>query len=153
MIVATGRSLALLLIASSTAAAADPCPLRAGTDVTVSVHLSAPTGALVAGVTLVVDHPDEKIGLLGEGVDVPKTSISASPDGAVASVNDLGTSVRVVLARATPLPIDRPLLTLHFQGCEGAKAPEAREFSCTVSDAADPATNRVRGLGCTVTIP
>ena len=119
---ASPQASGILLTAAAGASAADPCRLRADTDVAVAVSVTGAEGLLVAGVTLVVDHPEDAVGIPGEGIDVPRTTISDTPSGSVATANDLGGSVRVVLAQATALPLDRPLLKLHFQQCEGAKA-------------------------------
>ena len=146
--------LALLLLAAAQARGADPCPLVAGSDQPVVVELvvADTEGTLVAGATLEVHHPDKKVGLEGEGIHVPKSTISGAPTDAVASANDLGDRVRVVIARPGELPTNKPLLTLHFARCTDAPPVEAADFSCTVVTAADPSANRIAsGVGCRVT--
>jgi hypothetical protein len=145
----------LLLLAAAPARGADPCPLVAGSDQPVVVTLSVadPQGTLVAGATIEVDHPETKVGLEGEGIKVPKTTISGAPTDAIASANDLGDRVRVVIARAGELPTNTPLLTLHFERCTGAPAVTSADFSCKVVDAADPTSNKIPGVGCKVTVP
>jgi hypothetical protein len=141
-------------VVSAPVGASEPCPLAPGSDHTVAIRLTAPTGAVVAGVTLVVDHPQEAVGLAGAGVDVKQSAvISHKPPDAIASANDLGEAVRVVIARPGELPLHGPLLRLHFQRCEGVKPPDPAAFSCTVRDAADPATNAITGLTCAVVPP
>jgi hypothetical protein len=147
------RLLALGLLAAGPARASEPCALAPGTDHAVAIRLTAPHGTLVAGVTLVVDHPEDAVGLAGEGIAVPASVITDAPTNAVASANDLGDAVRVVIARPDALPLDGPLLRLHFQRCQGAKAPDVARFTCTVTDAADPSTNPVQGVGCVVAAP
>jgi len=151
------RWMSIVVVAlAADAWATEPCPLDANIEQVVSVELTAPDpeAVLVAGVTLVVDHPETKLGLVGESIAVPKGTISGAPADAVASANDLGTAVRLVVARAGPLPIGRPLLSLHFQRCQGAAPAAAREFTCVIVDAADPSTNKLReGIGCTVVVP
>jgi hypothetical protein len=143
----------LATLATGTLGASEPCPLVAGSDHAVAIRLTAPTGAAVAGVTLVVDHPERDVGIPGEGIGVSGAVISHKPADAIASANDLGDAVRVVLARPGELPLDGPLIRLHFQRCEGAKAPAPDAFSCTVREASDPVTNAVTGVGCTVGTP
>jgi hypothetical protein len=142
--------MALVLLATATAIAGEPCTLVAGSDRAVTVRLTSPPGALVAGVTLVVDHPEEKVGIPGQGIGVPPGTISDKPADAVATANDLGDAVRVVVARPEELPLDAPLLRLHFERCANAKAPAVDEFGCRVSDAVDPSTNVVRDIACEV---
>jgi hypothetical protein len=147
----------LLLLAGSPARSADPCPLVAGSDeaVVVALVVDDPRATLVAGATMEVDHPEKEVGLEGEGIHVPTTTISGTPPGAVATANDLGDRVRIVIASAGELPTNQPLLTLHFARCTSAGAVTAADFSCKVIDAADPSTNRVPVdiVRCKVTVP
>ena len=143
-----------MLLAAAQARGADPCPLIAASDQSVVVELVvADTDATpVAGATFEVDHPEQKVGLEGEGIHVPKSTISGAPTDAVASANDLGDRVRVVIARPGELPTNKPLLTLHFARCTDAPPVETADFSCTVVTAADPSANRITsGVGCRVT--
>src|SRR4051812_4189391 len=114
--------LSLLLLVAAPARGADPCPLVGGSDQPVLVELvvADTEGTLVAGVTLEVDHPEKKVGLEGEGIKVPKSTISGAPTDAIASANDLGDRVRVVIARPGELPANEPLLSLHFARCTDA---------------------------------
>jgi hypothetical protein len=148
--------LSLLLLAAAPARGADPCPFVTGSDQPLVVELVvADTNAtLVAGATFEVDHPEKKVGLEGEGIQVPKSTISGAPADAVASANDLGDRVRVVIARPGPLPANEPLLTLHFARCSDAPRVTAADFSCTVVTASDPSANKIgNGVGCKVTVP
>lgn len=147
-------ALLLVSLATGTAGASEPCRLQAGTDETVALRLDAPTGASIAGVTLVVDHPEAAVGIPGEGIKLEQAKvISHKPSDAIASANDLGDAVRVVIARPGELPLDGSLLRLHFQRCDGAKAPDIAAFSCKVQDASDPSTNAVSGVTCSVVAP
>jgi hypothetical protein len=148
-------TISLLLLAAAPTRGADPCPLVAGSDqpVVVSLSVADPQGTLVAGATIEVDHPEKKVGLEGEGIKVPKSTISGAPADAIASANDLGDRVRVVIARAGELPTNAPLLTLHFARCSGAPAVTAADFSCKVVTAADPTSNKIPDVGCKVTVP
>jgi len=145
----------LLLLAATPARGADPCPLVSGSDQPAVVELvvADPNATLVAGATFEVDHPEKKVGLEGEGIRVPKSTISGAPTDAIASANDLGDRVRVVIARAGELPTNGPLLTLHFARCADAPPVPATDFSCKVVTAADPTSNKVPDVGCKVTVP
>jgi len=152
------RFLASLLLAAAVAgpaAGGEPCTLDPKSEYVVAVHLfpTKPGDPLVAGAALVIDLPETKVGLVGEGIHVPPGTISGTPTGMVATANDLGQSVRIVLAQPEALNLAGALLRLRFRRCAGAPAPELREFSCTLTDAADPATNEVGDLGCVVTVP
>ena len=146
---------ATVLLAAKPVLAADPCPLAAGTDqpVTVELVVADAEGTLVAGVTLEVDHPEAKVGIEGEGIQVPRTTISDAPSDAVATANDLGHAVRLVVARPGSLPTNQRLLKLHFARCEDAPVVAASDFSCKVTVAADPATNKIKDVGCKVSLP
>src|SRR5436190_2582471 len=98
--------LSLMLLAAVPARGADPCALVGGSDQPAVVELvvADTEGTLVAGVTFEVDHPEKKMGLEGEGINVPKSTISGAPTDAIASANDLGDGVRVVIARPGVLP-------------------------------------------------
>jgi hypothetical protein len=144
----------LAALASGAAHAGEPCALAAEGTQTVALSLSAPEGAEVAGVTMVVDHPETRVGIRGEGIQLRQSAvISQKPADAVASANDLGDSVRVVIARPGELPLHVPLLRLHFDRCEGAPPADPAAFACTVRDASDPSTNPVAGVRCAVVAP
>src|SRR5262252_7631944 len=98
--------LVLFVIGARLALAAEPCPLVAGSDEKFSVRLTAPQGGdpLVAGATLRIDHPEKQVGIPGEGIALPKGTITGTPPDAVATANDLGDAVRIVIGRAGPLP-------------------------------------------------
>ena len=148
----TGVVLAVTFVGASLAVATEPCRLRPASDRVVAIEVVAPTGGQASGLTIVVDHPETKLGLEGEGVAVSKAAISDAPEGAIATANDLGDRVRIVIARATPLPTGR-LVQLHFKECADGGTPRPEDFTCTVTDAADPATNKVLGFTCAVGLP
>jgi hypothetical protein len=149
------RSALPLLVLASAAWAKDPCPLVAKSDQPVGIALVVqdPEATLVAGAVIEVDHPEDKVGIEGEGIAVPKTTISNQPPDAIATANDLGDRVRVVIARAGQLPANQPLLTLHFERCRDAKPIVAADFACKVVDASDPTSHKIHDVDCKVTIP
>ena len=148
----------LLPVVATPAWGEDPCPLVAGSDQPVVVQLvvDVPKGAtVVAGAKLEVDHPETKVGLEGEGIKVPATTISGVPSGVIATANDLSDHVRIVVSTAGELPTNTPLLTLHFARCKDASAVTAGDFSCKVIDAVAPTINKVplTDVTCKVSMP
>jgi hypothetical protein len=150
-------AIASVLLAVSAARSAEPCRLVAGSDEVVVVKLVVddPRATVVAGASIEVDHPEKKLGVEGEGIQVPATTISGAPPGAIATANDLGDRVRIVIASAGALPTNEPLLAVHFARCTDAAAATAADFSCKVIDAADPSTNKIPldMVRCTVALP
>jgi hypothetical protein len=123
------------------------------------VHFQAPLGALVAGLTLLVDYPEGQVDLPGTGgVSFPSGTISGTPPGASIGANDLsfemkGHAVRVTVAgqggnALTPGQVIR----FRFQDCQGAQPPTPADFPCTVVSASDPFLNPVGGVQCFVAI-
>ena len=126
----------------------------------MSLRFEPPSGGLVAGITLVLDYPEGKVDLPGNGTGpFPSGTLSGPPAGASVSVNDLNTNskghaVRVTVtgANGTAIPIGQ-LLRFRMQDCEGATAPTTDQFLCTVLVATDPFLNRVDGVRCFVVFP
>jgi cysteine-rich repeat protein len=140
------------------------CRIDACTPITtsqrlVSVTFAPPQGALVAGLTVLVDYPEGQVDLPGNGTSFPSGTISGVPPGSSISVNDLnfngkGHAVRITIAgqggtALTPGQIVR----FKFQDCQGATPPTADDFLCTVVSATDPFLNAVVGVRCAVALP
>ena len=124
----------------------------------MSVRFEPPLGALVAGLTVLVDYPEGAVDLPGNATTFPSGTISGVPSGSQISVNDLnfngkGHAVRVTIAgqggrTLTPGQIVR----VKFQDCLGATAPTAEQFLCGVLSSSDPFLNRVDGVRCFVAL-
>ena len=127
----------------------------------MSVRFSAPSGALVAGLTVLLDYPEGQVDLPGAGgLSFPAGTISGVPSGSTFSANDLtpagtthGHAVRINIAGSggsalTPGQIVR----FKFNNCTGTSAPTADAFLCTVLSATDPFLNAVSGVRCFVVL-
>ena len=128
----------------------EACTLVPGTARVFTVNFTPPTGADVAGITVLVDYPEGKVAIAGSGADTSvRAAITNLPTGALGTPNDLDYAVREVVASFSPIPAGR-LFTLTLQGCQGATPPAASEFGCRVEDAADQLGLPVDGVTCTV---
>jgi len=117
----------------------------------VAVSFAVPDDALVAGLTFEVDYPATALDLPGEGTGVPQHAFTGAPTGAVVGANDLGSMVRVTVARAQAIP-PGPLVTLRFRPCKSALAGKPDGLSCRVVGTSDPSSNRVDGVTCHATL-
>ncbi|MGH7894050.1 MAG: hypothetical protein ACREQL_05230 [Candidatus Binatia bacterium] len=136
----------------------DACTAVATSQRFVQVRFEPPLGALVAGITVLVDYPEGKVDLPGNGTSFPAGTISGTVPGAQLSVNDLnfstnGHAVRVTVAGqgGQALPAGQ-IIRFKFQDCQGAVPPVADQFPCTVISASDPFLNRVSGVRCFVVV-
>lgn len=140
------------------------CTPVAATVRQVTVSFATPAGVDVAALTLLLDYPEHKVFMPPGG---PQTTIGSAnfvplyppaevlirgADLAPAGSTGSGHAVRGLVADSTAVPAG-PIFQLKFQDCEGAAAPVAGEFICTVLDATDPFTNQVGGVSCSVTLP
>ena len=129
----------------------DPCTPVAGPGPIASVNFAAPLGIDVAGVSVLVDYPEGKVSLPGSGASA-SGSISNTPPGAFAQVNDFDHALREVIASGSAITPGL-LFRMNFQACQGAPAPTPGDFTCLVEDASDPDGNTVIGVTCSVTVP
>ena len=128
----------------------ETCTVVPATARVFTVNFTRPAGADVAGITVLVDYPEGKVGIPGSGGEATvKSSITNLPAGALGTPNDLDYAVREVVASFSPIPEGR-LFTLTLQDCQGVTPPAASEFSCRVEDAADQLGLPVDGVTCTV---
>jgi hypothetical protein len=124
----------------------------------VQVHFQPPLGALVAGMTLLVDYPEGRVDLPGNALSFPSGTISGTPTGATVGVNDLnfngkGHAVRVNVAGQSGRALaPGQVIRFRFQDCSGAPAPTADDFLCTTLSATDPFLNPVSGVRCFVVL-
>jgi hypothetical protein len=127
-----------------------------GSEQTVTVSFVPPPGVDVAALTLLMNYPEEKVFMPPAGA---QTTIGAAnfvplypPAEVLIRGADLTHAVRGLIADSSTVP-PGAVFTLLFQECEGAPAPVAGEFNCTVLDATDPFTNQVPGVTCSVSLP
>jgi len=140
------------------------CTPIAGTVRQVTVRFAAPSGIDVAGLTLLLNYPEQKVFMPPAG---PQAQIAAAnfvpsyppaevfirgADLAPAGSTGSGHAVRGVMADSTAVP-PGPIFQLKFQDCQGAAAPIAGEFNCRVVDASDPFSNPLAGVTCSASLP
>lgn len=137
----------------------DACTPITTTQRFVSLQFTPPPGGLVAGLTVLLDYPEGKVDLPGNGTSFPSGTLSGAPSGSTVSVNDLnfngkGHAVRVTIAGAngTALPAGQ-IVRFKFQDCTGASVPTAGQFLCSVVAATDPFLNHVDGVRCFAVLP
>lgn len=129
----------------------DPCTPVAGAGPIASVNFTVPLGIDVAGLSVLVDYPEGKVSLPGSGASAAG-SITNTPPGAFAQVNDFDHALREVIASGSAITPGL-LFRMNFEACQGAPAPTAGDFTCLVEDASDPDGNTVTGVTCSVTVP
>jgi cysteine-rich repeat protein len=131
----------------------DACTPDTATELTVSVNFAS-IGGDVGGLTVLVDYPEGKVSIPGFGAP-PAGVIDDFPLDTFNGQNDLEHAVRVLVFNTLMFPIDPGLLfRINFDRCQGAAAPVAGEFACTVLSATDPSgATAVPGVTCSVTIP
>lgn len=110
-----------------------------------SVNYTPPAGGpTIAGLTVFVDYPEGKV----NGLTV------SHPIGVSGSPNDVGYGVTDAVVKLSGLPTK--IMSLSFANlCQGAPAPSAADFGCTVTDASDTGGNPVdpSTITCSVSIP
>jgi cysteine-rich repeat protein len=131
-----------------------PCT-AAGTMLNVDVSFTPPAGVDIAGITVFLRYPDGVVRIPGFADDASVLNrITNLPDNGFPTSNDLDYALRLVLfsADASPFTPGR-LFTVQFDNCQGAAAPSANDFRCTVESAADVNSSTVAGVTCGVTLP
>jgi hypothetical protein len=122
----------------------------------VTVSFSPPPGLDVAGLTLLMNYPEQKVFMPPAGAQTQIGAANFAPLYPPAEVlirgADLTHAVRGLVADSATVP-PGPIFQLTFQDCEGAASPVAGEFNCVVLDATDPFTTPVAGVTCSVTLP
>ncbi|HVM96124.1 MAG TPA: hypothetical protein VMT89_07030 [Candidatus Acidoferrales bacterium] len=138
------------------ATCAADCAIRSCTATTpvrtATINFTAPDGANVTGITVLVGYRSGTISLPGTGAaSTVGARVKNKPSNVIAAVNDLDYALRVVLSRSTTIPAGR-LFTVDFDGCQGAVAPTAASFGCHVEQCANTFGN-VQGCTCSVAFP
>jgi len=117
---------------------------------TFAVNYAVPSGPMVTGVTVLMGYRSDRVSLPGSGTG-PAARVKNKPANAIAAINDLNYAIRVVLSRSVAFPPGR-LFTVDFDSCQGATAPTAADFGCTVEGCSNSNGN-IQGCTCTVTTP
>jgi hypothetical protein len=116
---------------------------------TVSVRFAPPPDQEISGVTLLLSYRSDLVSLPGSGAGAAVRLID-KPQGAIVAVNDLDYAARIVVGSSAPIPLGR-LLAIEFDSCDGAAAPSATDFACTV-EACATVFGRAQGCACTATV-
>ena len=143
----------------------DDCPyncriaacMGTGTTRTVDVTFSVPAGGDLGGIKLFLRYPDGVVKIPGMASDDQvNASISNLPDNGFSTPNDLDYGLRLLLFTTdqTALSTVAPglLCSIEFDNCQGAAAPTASDFRCTVEEALDPESHDISGVTCSVTL-
>jgi cysteine-rich repeat protein len=115
-----------------------------------AVDVSVSSGNLVAGLTVLVDYPEDKVRIPGSGGAVPPGTITDLPLGSFGVTNDLDHALREVVAGAFPIA-DGLLFRVHFEDCLPLSVPSPGDFTCTVLAASDSSSVSLPGVTCAVT--
>ena len=120
------------------------------------VLVEPPGGLFLGAVQVFVRYPDGTVSLPSSGSQA-SVAIHNLPDDAFSTaVNDLDYAVRVVSVGPDGLTLGdaNRYFTAEFTLCQGANAPQASAFSCTVENATDVDLNDVTDqTTCSVVLP
>jgi hypothetical protein len=120
-----------------------------------TVSFAPPAGGLVAGMTLLVDYPQQLVQIppAGSGPIAPANFVPAYPPANVfIRGNDVGDdAVRVVVADTEPVPAG-PLAQV-IGACATGIVLSPGQFGCVVENASDAFSNPVNGVSCSVSVP
>jgi cysteine-rich repeat protein len=126
----------------------DACDAVPGSDRTVTVNVSSEDQA--AGLTVLLDYPEEKVSIPGSGGGVPP-GIITDVAGSFNTSNDLDHALRQAVTNFTAIP-DGLLFRVHFEDCAGQPDPGVGDFRCRVLAAADGGGDPLGGVTCAVSL-
>jgi cysteine-rich repeat protein len=130
----------------------DACTPQLATDVQASVDVGGNPD--IGAVTVLVDYPEGKVSIPGSGAAVVDGILTDYPDGATPGPNDLDHALRNVVVGQIGEAFSGLLFRIHFESCDGASAPVAGDFTCTVIDASVTLGTPIpSGVTCSVTVP
>jgi len=124
------------------------CDPDFGSDRTIDVEVTS--GDLVAGLTVFIDYPEDKVRIPGSGGSVPLGTVDNLPFGAFGATNDLDHALRQVVASPGAIA-DGLLFNVHFEDCLPLSVPAPGDFTCTVEAASDASSDPLPGVTCAVT--
>jgi cysteine-rich repeat protein len=128
----------------------EACTPNSGSDFTVDVNFAGSND--VAAITVFLDYPEGKVVIPGSGASIPVGIITDTPGFAFSQSNDLDYALRQVIVDTSSFPAGL-LFRVHFETCNGAPAPTAGEFACTVEVAGDASSVEIPGVTCSVGLP
>jgi hypothetical protein len=116
---------------------------------TVTVNLAVPGGQSVSGLGVLVAYRTSIVSLPSSGLS---SRVRNRPPNALVTTAGLGYALRVMLTPQSPIAPGR-IFTVDFDRCQGAAAPTAADFSCSVESCADSGGEAVNGCACSVAVP
>jgi hypothetical protein len=144
------RILLLALVLGPTVVHAECRPSEATVRVQLTLQRPGEDEGNIAGVVLSVFYPADKLVIEGQGKDAAKAALGKLPDDVHAIYEDHDGELRLLFGKPEAL-IVKPLCEITFHRCEGAtEEGAARAISCRVTDASDPASNKLRDVHCLV---
>lgn len=118
-----------------------------------AVQLASPLGSVPTTVTVLVGYQSDLVSLPGSGnaTTVRQRITYPPPPPFPQEPNDLNYALRLVVGRSAGFP-NGLFATVRFDRCQGAPAPLAADFGCTVEACAGTG-GPIVGCTCTVTTP
>lgn len=99
-----------------------------------------------------IDYPSNRVAIPGrKNEEKVKNRIGGTWTYDITAVNDVDTAVHVVVARDTPFRAG-DLFSIEFNLCQGATAPGADDFTCTVEGCVN-SSGSLEGCTCVVRAP
>lgn len=126
------------------------CALDSSSSVDVDVSFNVPAGKEIVGVQTFLRYADGVIAIRGTGGDNNVfEQLSHQPDNVVLQPNDLEYGLILVAYSFDGSAIlPGQLVTVHFNGCRGARLPTADDFRCQVAGAGASGGDEVDGVTC-----
>lgn len=118
----------------------------------IEVSVRPPEGSELSTVVFDIDYPEKQVALPGSRNN-PSVSerLSGAPGIATIAMNDKDDSVRVVVTASAALPTSKRLFALEFDVCQGAAAPTAADYACTIGGCV-AMTAPIEGCVCSLEI-
>jgi cysteine-rich repeat protein len=135
------------------------CTVGTTSNRTATVSFTPPAGHQLTSITVLLDYPEGKVSLPGSGGPPQNSTIegrlSLFPSGTGHTSNDQDYELKeIVTASDGQTPFNGPtLFRATFDSCQGATAPVASDYSCTVTNATDENLMTITGATCSVSIP
>ncbi len=131
----------------------DACPATCTctTAGTRSVTVSFAGSSNVAGITVLLDYPEGKVSIPGNGAGTDGSRFTGNPASSTLQANDDDSAVTVGVVKTTAFPAGQ-LFIVQFDTCSGAPVPVNAEFPCTVTAASDRFGADITGVTCSAVV-
>lgn len=148
---ALALSVLTLVLSGATSHAADHC--AAVGKARAVVTLRQPESGDIAGVSLVVDYPKDRVAIPGEREDDSvKKRVRDLPTGFLSAVNDGDGEIRVSLASGSETFVPNAHFSIEFDRCDGGGAVAASDFRCKVESASLSCGSAIDDVTCIVSL-